>query len=84
MSEYIHLTFPQNRLDYNSIKQTSTCSPTPCGMKGACCLESECVITTEAECLSLGGNYLGDDTLCEDCPTPSPTPSPSPSPSPSP
>lgn len=36
---------------------------------GACCVPCDpCTIVTEAECLDLDGLYLGNDTLCEDCP----------------
>ncbi|MCH2140346.1 MAG: hypothetical protein MK100_04850 [Phycisphaerales bacterium] len=32
---------------------------------GACCVMHECTVTTEAECLSIGGIFLGQDTTCD-------------------
>ncbi|MHC4618765.1 MAG: DUF7901 domain-containing protein [Planctomycetota bacterium] len=31
---------------------------------GACCLDGECLLTTEDDCNTLGGVYLGDATTC--------------------
>ena len=31
---------------------------------GACCINGNCVFTTQADCLQRGGTYLGDDTPC--------------------
>ncbi len=33
---------------------------------GACCIDGECSILSADDCASGGGNYLGDDTTCED------------------
>ncbi|MHC4219527.1 MAG: hypothetical protein ACYSU7_13870, partial [Planctomycetota bacterium] len=36
---------------------------------GACCFpDTTCSIETQAECGSLGGNWLGQDTICISCP----------------
>ena len=32
--------------------------------EGACCVGSECVVTTEERCRARRGRYLGDDTEC--------------------
>ncbi|GAF84220.1 unnamed protein product, partial [marine sediment metagenome] len=45
--------------DCNDYVATLTC--VPCG---ACCIDSACSITTEADCISLGGDYVGDGTDC--------------------
>lgn len=46
-------------------------TPVPPPVTGACCLDwPACVINTEAECTELGGNWLGPDTSCDDCPPP--------------
>jgi Right handed beta helix region len=44
--------------------------PNPPPAMGACCLGSDCVVTTEGECLAAGGTYHGDYTSCADvtCP----------------
>ncbi|MEE2907658.1 MAG: right-handed parallel beta-helix repeat-containing protein [Planctomycetota bacterium] len=31
---------------------------------GACCLEEECSVTTDSDCMAAGGTYLGDGTGC--------------------
>ena len=37
----------------------------PCLPEGACCfIPHMCTQTTEANCATLGGDYLGDDTMC--------------------
>ncbi len=48
------------------------CDPNPCPPTGACCVGSDCSITTEADCM---GTYQGDGTPCDpnpcvlpDCP----------------
>jgi len=33
---------------------------------GACCIDQECVVLTEEECLAQGGEYKGDDVPCTD------------------
>ncbi len=40
-----------------------------CGGTGACCIDGECSILSETDCTDGGGNYLGDDSVCEgvDC-----------------
>jgi hypothetical protein len=35
---------------------------------GACCVTSGCDSLTEASCTSLGGTWLGEGSLCDDCP----------------
>ena len=35
---------------------------------GACCVTSGCDLLTEASCTSLGGTWLGEGSLCDDCP----------------
>lgn len=42
----------------------TTCVPDPCG-SGACCVDSDCSIGSEADCEELGGTYQGDDTVCD-------------------
>lgn len=37
--------------------------PPPIPM-GACCIDGECSITTESNCMNMGGEYQGDDTGC--------------------
>jgi len=32
---------------------------------GACCIETECSILTEADCIAGGGTYKGDGTVCD-------------------
>jgi hypothetical protein len=44
------------------------CTPPPEPTYGACCVGTDCAITTEAECLASGGTYLGDDTVCDENP----------------
>ena len=50
----------------------------PCAPTGACCLEDEsCVITNAATCASIAGagdGYQGDDTLCDPNPCTGPIP----------
>ncbi len=38
---------------------------TDCGTTGACCMGTDCVITTEDCCSNIGGTYQGDDTTCD-------------------
>lgn len=35
------------------------------GATGACCVGTDCSITTEAACVEAGGTYQGDDTVCD-------------------
>ncbi len=54
----------------------TTCSPNPCDGScdhgggpcgsGACCIDGECSILSESDCTDGGGNYLGDDSTCDD------------------
>lgn len=44
--------------------------PTPPPITGACCVGSDCSITTESECSDLGGIYQGDNTPCDPNPCP--------------
>lgn len=39
---------------------------------GACCLDGDCSITSEALCVAEGGTYQGDDTTCDPNPCPQP------------
>lgn len=41
-------------------------NPQRSGKTGACCIDGECSITTRSDCNDSGGNYLGDDTTCDD------------------
>ncbi len=34
------------------------------GVTGACCIGTDCSITTEAACIEAGGTYQGDGTVC--------------------
>ena len=43
---------------------------------GACCIGGECSIETEADCISAGGTYQGDDTTCDPNPCEEPPPTP--------
>lgn len=36
----------------------------PCAQTGACCLGQTCAVETTESCETLGGRYLGDDSLC--------------------
>ncbi|MEK6676289.1 MAG: IPTL-CTERM sorting domain-containing protein [Planctomycetota bacterium] len=38
---------------------------TVCEFTGACCIFPNCVQLTEADCLTQGGSYLGDNTPCQ-------------------
>lgn len=49
------------------------------GTTGACCFGDFCWYLTESECQTEGGTYLGDDTDCNDCPSPCPSGVPDPS-----
>jgi hypothetical protein len=41
----------------------------PGAAEGACCYaDGTCEITTRDRCDAAGGNYLGDDSVCADCP----------------
>jgi hypothetical protein len=48
----------------------------PCGViLGACCFsDATCSIETAQGCADLGGNWLGADTLCDQCPCLTPCP----------
>lgn len=37
---------------------------------GACCVTSGCTALTETQCTELGGTWLGNGGLCDDCPAP--------------
>jgi hypothetical protein len=37
---------------------------------GACCVGSECWVTTSAICTAIGGSYQGDSTSCSPSPCP--------------
>ena len=41
---------------------------------GACCLNDSCIVAVEVFCITAGGTYQGDNTICEaaTCPTPCP------------
>lgn len=41
---------------------------------GACCIDGDCSITTEVFCNLAGGDYQGDDTVCDPNPCPQPPP----------
>lgn len=43
-----------------TVSTTGSCTPL-----GACCAPAGCSIMTQADCISAGGNYLGDDSVCE-------------------
>ncbi len=43
---------------------------------GACCIEGECSLKSEADCASAGGTYQGDDTVCDPNPCPELSPPP--------
>lgn len=47
-----------------------TCDPDPCEHPGACCVIGNCSIVFEANCLLVGGTFLGPDTLCDPNPCP--------------
>jgi hypothetical protein len=36
--------------------------------RGACCVVSGCVATNSSDCTGLGGTWLGEGALCDDCP----------------
>ena len=47
------------------ITDGSPCTATvQCVATGACCIGSECVVTTSADCQSRGGSYNGDNSSC--------------------
>lgn len=63
------------------------CTPNPCvadSVAGACCLplilpppgedltEAACVVRTQSGCVSIGGTYWGDETVCSPNPCPAP------------
>src|ERR1044071_8536522 len=60
-----------------AVPQPAPPSPPP-PATGACCIGTDCSITTEADCIASGGTYQGDNTTCvpnpcgECCP-PAPT-----------
>ncbi len=39
----------------------------PCTQPGACCNMDSCVFVTEAVCMNLGGQWLGDGSTCASC-----------------
>ena len=39
---------------------------------GACCLNTGCISTSQAECLGAGGDFLGAGSSCEECGDPCP------------
>ncbi len=41
---------------------------------GACCINEGCLILSEADCLSVSGTYMGDDTDCDTVTCPQPCP----------
>lgn len=56
------------RFTLSLIDQGTSCESTiQCLPTGACCLPSEqsCVATTQLDCESRGGNYLGNGTACD-------------------
>ncbi len=56
------------------------CDPNPCPTPppptGACCVGTDCSITTEDDCTGMGGTYQGDDTTCDPNPCEGVIPSP--------
>jgi hypothetical protein len=42
----------------------TSCSTSPCGNMGACCIVNNCSIKTQTDCVNAGGTYLGDGTSC--------------------
>ncbi len=49
-------------LDGSSVATDEMCCCTP---TGACCVDTDCSITTESDCTDMGGTYQGDDTPCD-------------------
>ena len=45
--------------------------PTICDpdtVRGCCCVDTQCVVRSQANCQALGGTYMGDGTICCSCP----------------
>ncbi|MEP0846734.1 MAG: hypothetical protein HRF50_07930 [Phycisphaerae bacterium] len=65
--ELINCIGPGLRFAANTLCEELT---PPCGqLPGACCYDDgTCAITTEAECGTTGGTWLGAFTSCDDCP----------------
>jgi hypothetical protein len=45
--------------------ETDLSAQPACYSLGACCVAAACSIESEADCTTLGGQYLGDDTTCD-------------------
>ncbi len=41
---------------------------------GACCIEDDCVVESQVDCILSGGMYMGEGTTCADTDCPSPCP----------
>ena len=48
----------------------TSCEPNPCIIYGACCIDGNCSITSQAACEQGGGEWLGEGTVCEPNPCP--------------
>ena len=47
--------------------QGTACEPNPCPRWGACCVAGDCVPDqTKEDCLSMGGQWAGLDTVCDE------------------
>ena len=60
----LSVTFAGGVARYYVLDNMTSCTDLPA--TGACCLDVDCIETTEMSCLSLNGTYQGDDTVCTD------------------
>lgn len=50
--------------------EPTTCDPDPCPHPGACCIIGNCSMMFEANCVLVGGQFMGQGTTCNPNPCP--------------